>query len=60
MKNVPYKEPLLSGRMAITNSSSFPSSLLAAALHTNLKAFLTWSGRAEWIGITGSGLNSYT
>lgn len=56
--HIPYKEPLLSGRMAISNSTSFPPSLFAAALHTYFKAFFTWSGLAGWIGITGSKLNS--
>lgn len=56
--HLPYNGPLLSGRIAKRSSSSLPLSLFNAILYTFLSAFTTWSGLAEYNGITGSLLNS--
>ena len=56
---IPYKDPLLSGRMTIRRSISFPlESLAMASWYRVFKTFSTCSGRALTGGRTGSGLNA--
>ena len=56
---IPYNDPLLSGRMTIRRSISFPwDSLAMASWYRVFRTFSTCSGRALTGGRTGSGLKA--